>query len=179
MPQTQSEVSVYRTVHDIKGYQYLRTIALDIYTHFLNVNGGLPLFLPDYYLHKITDSIVHDTLFNEDTDALQYFERLTGFSRDELIERSDGGSDVDLDSFIADEMDEVVTARFEEQQEWFVSDVQRILDDERITFFLPEDDDEFRYELTFLATNGELTLFRPLRSTIIQPYKGGGFSCLN
>lgn len=178
MSQTQSEVSAYRTVHGIKGYRYLSTLTLDLYAHYLNVNGGLPMFLPGYYLGKITEKIVQDTLGEEDSDAVLYFEKLTGLGRESVLERADAGQALDFDSFLEEEMDETVSALLEEQKEWFIEDVHRILDDERITFFLPENEDDL-VEMTFKATNGELTLFAPTRSRVTQPYKGGGFSCSN
>ena len=180
MSQTRSEVSVYRTIHDIRGYRYLKNLIFDLYTHYLETNGGLPLFIPGYYLGKLTESIVLDVIEGDGTDATLYFERLTGMTPDELRERADAGQQLDLDSFFEEEMDFVVTEQFREQQDWFVTDTLTILEDERITCFPTTEEDEVaRESLQLQAYAGELTRFHPSGTRALNPYKGGGFSCLN
>lgn len=180
MPQTRSEVSVYRTVHDIQGYRYLKTLIFDLYSHYGLTNAGLPLFIPGYYVGKITDSIVGDILENNDSDATRYFELLTRLGREDVLERADAGQDLDFESFLEQEMDWVVSEQMQEVKEQFVQDMLFILEDERICCFDTRDEDPDVLEgLQLAAYGGELAQFDPHGAAALNPYKGGGFSCMN
>lgn len=177
MSQTKSEVSLYRTVHDIQGYLYLKRLTIDLYIHYLETNGGLPMFIPGYYLGKLSDRIIEDVMEGEVTDATNYFELITGWTRDELFEKADAGQYLKIDDFFQEEMDFVVSDQLNQHQEWFIEDVRHILEDERITSYTLYPDDPDNDEMQMRAYSGELTLFNTIGSTPTHSYKGGGFSC--
>lgn len=179
LSRTKSEVSLYRTVHDIQGYLYLKRLTIDLYIHYLQTNGGLPMFIPGYYLGKLTDKITQDVAEDEVTDATNYFELLTGLTRGELLDSADAGQGLEFGSFFEEEMDFVVSERLCQHQEWFVEDVLAILEDERITCHVLQSDEEVAEEMQMRAYAGELTLFDTVGSRPVHPYKGGGFSCNN
>ena len=179
MSQTKSEVSLYRTTHDIQGYLYLKQLTIELYVHYLQTNGGLPMFIPGYYLGKLSDRIIEDVVEGEVSDATNYFELITGWTREELFDKADAGQRLDLEDFFHEEMDFVVSEQLLKHQEWFIEDVCHILEDERITSFTLQHDDPDADDLQMRAYAGELTLFDTIGSLPVHPYKGGGFSCNN
>lgn len=179
MSQTKSEVSLYRTVHDIQGYLYLKRLTIELYVHHLQTNGGLPMFIPGYYLGKLSERIIEDVIEGEVTDATNYFELITGWTRDELFEKADAGQSLQMEDFFHEEMDFVVNEQLVQHQEWFIEDVRHILEDERITGYILHADDPDIDDLQMRAFAGELTLFDTIGALPVHPYKGGGFSCNN